>query len=467
MSSFQRPPDSDSSPVPGVTLTADFEPRPAGAAVDRGRVVPPRRAALQGKALEILTQVLLVALLPRLLGPVEFGRLTVALAIVTLASVAISLGAPSAFARFIPAQPEERRAGLARTMTARLLPVRAIQLTVACTAGLALTIGLPGRFPLADTALILFALAVEVSAILAAQIALGIGRTWVWSFRIAAKNAMLLLAVPLLFRLFGPVGVLQSLVLSSAAGLTFAGWTVVGLLRRAAPGVPVPSGAARYGMVAGVAALLMQLMYRTPVLAAGIFARSAVETGFVALATSIALALMFAVREVFTVSLPELVEHWGRDRDHAEHVLRRLGWWAEAGLVPCAIAGTFLLARALPLIAGERFAPATPTLVPVLALMPLLPLPLLGWQAAALRLQPGLAVAINGVGAAIFVPAALFLIAAWGAPGASAALLIAVTASSVMSALKLPEAVPARLLLSALAAGASVLFLAASLGLYR
>ena len=39
----------------------------------------PRRPAIQGKALEISTQVLLVTLLPRLLGPAEFGRLTLAL----------------------------------------------------------------------------------------------------------------------------------------------------------------------------------------------------------------------------------------------------------------------------------------------------------------------------------------------------------------------------------------------------
>src|SRR5512145_2692803 len=91
----------------------------------------PRQAAVRGKSLELVTQVLLVTLVPRLLGPAEFGRLTVALAIVTLGAVAISLGSPSAFARFVPGEPEPRRAGLARSMTSGLLPVRGVQLVLA------------------------------------------------------------------------------------------------------------------------------------------------------------------------------------------------------------------------------------------------------------------------------------------------------------------------------------------------
>ncbi len=435
-----------------------------GIAAGTRSAFPARRAALQGKALETVTQVLLVTLLPRLLGPIEFGRLTVALAIITLAAVAISLGAPSAFARFIPAEPEARRAGLARSMTLRLLRVRSVQLGIAIAVGVVLVWTAPGRFALLDTALVLVALAVEVTAVLAAQIALGIGRTWVWSFRIATKNAMLLLAVPLLFHAVGPLGILDGLVLSSAAGLVFAGWTVVGLIRHAERGVPVPAGAGRYGVVAGTALLLGQLTYRGPVLATSVLGRSGVETGFAALAGSIAMAIMLAVREVFTVSLPEMVEMWGRDRDRVERLLARLGWRALVALSACALAGTLVLGRGLGLVAGERFAPAVGTLVPVLALLPLLPLPLLGWQGAALELRPQVAVAINATGAAAFGASALILVPAWGAPGASAALFIGVAASSILSVWKLPAAVPVRILLVGFAAAAAVLGLARGLG---
>jgi O-antigen/teichoic acid export membrane protein len=223
----------------------------------------------------------------------------------------------------------------------------------------------------------------------------------------------------------------------------------------------------RYGVVAGTAALVGQVTYRGPVLATSLLAGSALDTGFAALAGSIAMAIMLAVRELFTVSLPEMVEHWGRDREHAERVLRRLGWWTEAALIPAALAGVLLLDRALPLVAGRQFAPATRALVPILALLPLLPLPLLGWQGAALRLRPGMALAINVAGLLAFTLTAAVLVPLWGAPGASAGLLAAVAASSALTAWKLPSSATPRLLLVAAAGSAGALVLAMTLGLTR
>jgi O-antigen/teichoic acid export membrane protein len=448
-------------------MTGESLSRP-GAAVGRAAgIIAPRRAALQGKALEVTTQVLLVMLLPRFLGPAEFGRLTVALTIVTLASVTLSLGAPSSFARFLPAEAAARRAGLARSMTLQLLRVRSVQLVIAGGLGAALVLVVPARFPPLDTGLVFLALVAEVGAVLAAQVALGIGRTWVWSFRIAAKNAALLVAVPLLFHLLGPVGLLQSILLSSVAGLVFAGWTVLGLIWRAERGIPIPAGAARYGIVAGLALLVGQLTYRGPVLAATVLAGSAVETGFAALAGSVAMAIMLAVREVFTVSLPELVDHWGRDRGHAQGLLRRLGWWSEAALVPGSLLGVMLLGHGLPLVAGQQFTPAVGTLVPILALFPLLPLPLLGWQGAALQLRPEVALTISAAGLLAFLATAVLLVPLWGARGASAGLLAAVAASSLLTAWLLPTSVPPRLLMVGMLGSLGVLALAAMMGLAR
>jgi len=426
-----------------------------------------RWGAIQGKALEIVTQGLLVLLLPRLLGPAEFGRLTLGLAIVTLGSVAISLGAPSAFARFLPAAPAERRAGLARTMTLRLAPIRVVQLAIAAGIGSSLVLLAPKRFDALDTTLVILALAAEVAAILGAQVALGIGRTRLWSFRSAARNAVLLLSVPFLFHLVGPPGVLYGVVLSCFAGLACAGWTSLLLVRRAERGVPIPEGALRYGAVAGVSAILGQLTYRGPVLATSVLARSAVETGFAALAGSLAMAIMFAVREVFTVSLPELVAHWGRDREHAQRVLRRLGWWVEAAFIPAALAGVLLLERGLPLVAGRQFTPAVGALVPILMLLPLLPLPILGWQGAALRLRPEMGLMITAAEVAVFTVAAVLLVPLWGALGATTALFLAVAASSVLTAWRLPTSVTP-LLLSVAGFGAfGVLILATIVGLLR
>src|SRR5690606_18348948 len=123
-----------------------------------------------------------------------------------------------------------------------------------------------------------------------------------------------------------------------------------------------------YGIITGLSAVLSQLTYRGPVLAAALLAGSAVETGYAGLAGGIAMAMMFAVREIFTVSLPELVEHWGRDRAKTRRVLDRIGWRAEWVLITAGLAGALMLERALPLVAGASYAGAVGALLPVVAL---------------------------------------------------------------------------------------------------
>ena len=69
----------------------------------------------------------------------------------------------------------------------------------------------------------------------------------------------MLVAVPLLFQFAGPVGVLHGLVMASVVGVAFAWFTVFGVVWRAAGGVSITEGAMRYGIVAGLAALVEQL----------------------------------------------------------------------------------------------------------------------------------------------------------------------------------------------------------------
>ena len=167
------------------------------------------------------------------------------------------------------------------------------------------------------------------------------------------------------------------------------------------------------------------------------------------------------------VSLPEHVEDWGRDRARAVRGLRRLGWWAELSLTVAGIGGVFLLSRGLPLVVGNRFTGATGAFVPVFALLPLLPLPILAAQGAALQLRPGAALADDAAGLVAFIIAALALVPLWGAAGAAAALLVAVAVSAAVSAWQLSQVVTARFLAAGLAGTATVLALGAALGLMR
>ena len=445
----------------GPTIGSATGPRASAPAGQRSA----RWGAVQGKTLEIFTQGLLVLVLPRLLGPAAFGRLTLGLAIVTLGTVAISLGAPSAFARFLPAEPPARRAGVARAMTARLVRLRGLQLLAAGAIGAVVLLLAPARFTPADAALVFVALAIEVVSLLGAQVVLGMGRTRLWSFRLAARNVALLLAVPLLLYAAGERAVLAGLVLSSAAGLAVAGWTGLRLVSRAEAGAVIPDGALSYGAVAGLSVVMWQATYRGPVLATSVLGHSAIQTGYAALAGSIAVAAMLAIRELFTVSLPELVEAWEVDRARAERTLRRVGWRVEAALLPAALLAVPVLDRAITLLAGPDFASAAVTLVPLLALLPLLPLSALGWQGAALRLRPDLALRIDAAAAVAFVAAAAVLVPAAGAAGATSALALAALVSASLYAWVLPESVTPRFLLVAAAGAAGVFALAGALGI--
>ena len=133
--------------------------------------------SVAGKTAELVTLVALAVLVPRVLGPADFGRFSVALTIVTIASVAMMLGGPTLMARYVPAAPPEERAALARALTARLAVGRAAQLAVvALVAGMLVAVD-PSAFPADLTALVLVSLALSVAATLALQTGLGLGRT--------------------------------------------------------------------------------------------------------------------------------------------------------------------------------------------------------------------------------------------------------------------------------------------------
>ena len=79
-------------------------------------------AGVVGKAAEAVTLVLLATVVPRLLGPADYGRLSVVLTLVAVGSVALTLGGATLLSRYVPAAPAQERAALARALTLRLAP---------------------------------------------------------------------------------------------------------------------------------------------------------------------------------------------------------------------------------------------------------------------------------------------------------------------------------------------------------
>lgn len=462
----------------GHTGVAEAEGRtPAGLSPLRVAVA----GSAAGKVVEMATLAVLAIVVPRVLGPFDYGRFAVPLTIVTVGSLALTLGGPAVMARFVPLAPPTQRVALARALGVRLARGRAVQLAVMGTVTAVAVAVRPDLLDPFDTSVVAVALALNVAASLLLQVGLGLGRTLPWSARYPLQNAVLVVAVLCLYPIAGTTGTTLALVVAGVAAMTFAAVTVAPAVGGAHPPVPIPTGALRFGSVQAAAAALAQATQRGGVLAVALLAGSAAQTGFASLAVGIALGATYAVLQTFTVCLPHLAgaspaprepvpardpgdPRPGREpsspstsveggSEAAEVVLRRLAGGLLAVIVPLALVAALALDGLVPAVFGDDFRGAAGAFGPALAMVVLAPLHSLVVQASALRLRPEAALA-GGVAAALaFTVTAVVAVPAWGATGGTAAGLAA-GAAGVAVALALLPGAAGRVLPMASASGA-------------
>lgn len=411
--------------------------------------------SIAGKAAELVTLVALAVLVPRVLGPADFGRFSVALTVVTIASVAMMLGGPTLLARYVPTAAPAQRAALARALTARLALGRAAQFAaVAVVAALLAVVG-PSAFPADLTALVVLALGLSVVATLALQAGLALGRTAAWSARYPLQNAVLVVAVLVLYPLGGVTAAVGAITLSCAVSVGLGAVLAGSSLRGPGTAVALPAGAMRFAVLQAAGGALVQVAHRGGVVAVVLLTGSTVQAGHAALALGVALAATYAVVQAFTVALPRLVEQGG-----GEATLRRLACAALAVVLPCALLAALLLGEAVPAVFGSGYAGAVDAFVPTLAMVVLAPINALAVQAAALRLRPEATLRSAVAGAVAFAAVALVAVAPLGATGGTAAALAGTTAAAVASIRLLPGAVGWPLAAASLGGAAAVLALA-------
>lgn len=439
----------------------------------RGPIRGAVAASMVGKAAEMVALVLLATVVPRVLGPEDFGRFSVPLTVVTIGALAMTLGGPTVMARYVPAADADRRIAVARAVGARLARGRALQLAAIATGAVGLVALDPERFPPALTAAVVVALALNVVAGLALQVALGLGRTGPWSTRWPLQNAVLVVAVLSLQAAIGDGGAVAAILIASSVGAAFGLVVLWPIATEPTEPAAVPPGAIRFGTYHATGAALTQFAQRGGVLAVALLGGSATETAYAALAIGIALGATYAVLQAFTVSLPHLsdaatdvaAERTSRSaglrgRD-PERVLRRLAGALLVLIAPGALVAVALLDPVVPAVFGADFAGAVPAFGPALAAVVLAPLNALVVQAAALRMRPGVAVASGCAAAAAFVVVALVAVPSHGAVGATGAALAGGAASAMVAARMLPGAVGGRVGAASTGGVVAVLALAA------
>jgi O-antigen/teichoic acid export membrane protein len=429
-------------------------------------VYAPVGTTLRAKALELTGQLLLVTVVPRVLGPSDYGVFALALAVVTLSSMSMALGGPTLMSRFVPAAAPHDREALARAFVVRLARWRALVLSGAVLGAAVLVAASPSSFPPAIVFLAAAALVLDVAATLAFQAALALGRRTAWNFRFGVQNTVLAAAVVAGHALAGVEGAVAALAIASAVVLLWSAALVGRPLLDAPPGASLPAGAVRFGTVQAVASLFTLMTHRGPIIAVALLAGSSVQTGFSGLAVGIALAATYAVGQLFVVQLPALVEATRHEPDLslADRSLRHLGSVSLAGTVALAVVGVCLLEWAVPVVFGERFEGAVAATAVALAVLPHAPLTAMATQSAALRLQPGLRAWTTGAGLLAFAVTAALAVPAWEATGGSVALLAGTSVTVVASALAFPGTIERRLLAATLGGSALVLGLALATG---
>jgi len=436
----------------------------------------PRRAlagSAAGKALEALTLAGLVLLVPRALGPADYGGFAVALAVATGIATATGIGGPALFARVLGPLAARERRELARALAWRLGAVRATLVAVVAVAALVAALLAPGTVSALQVLLVLAAVAIGTAATLLSQLALGLERTTAWSLRYPLENGVIVVAALALYPSAGLNGAIAAIALGAAAALVLGFATVRPELAVRARGVsiakldaargartakldaargartaeleaarlPLPAGVLRFARLQAAGGALTQIVHRGAAPACALLGAGAVAAGHAAIAAGAALAITYAVMQTTLVALPSAARAFAADRAGAEASLRRVAGMAAVVVVPAcallALLAELLLAAAL----GEDFRDAATPLRIALAAAALAPLWALATQLAALREQPEAVLVGAAVGATAFVAVAAVAVPGSGAEAAAMAMLVGVAATVVgtFAALRWPR----------------------------
>jgi O-antigen/teichoic acid export membrane protein len=420
--------------------------------------------SMVGKSAEMATLLVLATVVPRALGPEAYGRFSVALAIVTVGSLALTLGGPTTMARYVPSARPGERLALARRLGARLALGRAVQLAALAAGAAVLVVAAPRQFPAVLTALVVVALALNVMATLELQVGLGLGRTGPWSARYPLQNLVLIAGVLALHGLADDTGAVAAIVVAGLAAVALGTVVVAPVVRAPVDPVDLPAGAIRFGALQAGGAGLAQVCHRGGVLAVALLAGSAVETGYAALAVGIALGATYAILQAFTVVLPHLAaEHddTGSTPGPAETSLRRLATTMLAVIAPAAVIVALILPRVVPALFGEAYRGAVDAFGPALGMVVFAPLNALAVQVSALRWRPQASLASAIAGVAAFLLVAALAVPPLGATGGTAAGLAGVAAMAAVSIGLLRPAIGTGLALGTLTGAAAVVGVAA------
>ena len=397
-----------------------------------GRLVSETLAA---KWAELVSQALLILIVPRALGAAPYGEFAVAFSVVSVLSFTLGMGAPLAAIRYVPAAAPDQRSARARAVARSVGASRARMLAVLTVAAAVLAPTVLD-VPLAETLTVCAAAWCSVGSTIASELGLALGRARVWNARFPLENGLVVVAAPVGHAVSGAHGAIAGMALACAATFAVLYRWVAGELREAPAGAPLPPEAVAYARLQTVTVTLATLVKRGGPLAMPILGASATQTGFAAVATGLGTAGLTTVMSLLIVQLPRLV-HRGPDtlvdaEDEGGRTARTALLVAMAAALPAAL----LAGPAIDLALGSEFSGARSAVVLALPAVPLGAALGLASLISSLRLRPGALAASWALGSVTFAALAAATIPSLHADGAalsmSAGLIVACVAATLL-----------------------------------
>jgi O-antigen/teichoic acid export membrane protein len=418
---------------------------------------------LAAKWAELVTQALLLLLVPRALGPPAYGEFAVAFGVVSLLSLGLGLGAPLAAIRYVPAVHPSERVARARSMARDVAAGRARLLAVLTVAAVALAPTLLD-VPVVVVVAVCAAAWCSVGSSIASELALALRRTRVWNARFPLENSLIVAAAVGGHAALGTRGAIVGMAIASAMTFALLFGGILGELRRAPAGGPLPPEAAMYARLQTLTVVLNTLVTRAGPLAMPLAGASSTETAFAAIATGVGAAGAGTVMSLLAVQLPRLAHEAREVPAHAEEEAQRSGRGALVVAVSAALPAALLTGPAIDLALGSEFAGARSSLALALAAVPLAAVPGLAGLIASLRIRPGRLTAVWAAGAATFAAVAAATIPALAADGAALAMVAGFLATCLTSTLLLGGRTVGAMSVAAVAGAAAVLAAGAAAG---
>jgi len=381
------------------------------------------------KGLQIIGQMAMVALVPRMFGPENYGRFAFVLSLSYLGQMLGDFGTLDVLGRFVP----EISADRTRQLYMRLFVFKIIVslLAGAVTVGAALWLSDWMTWPWALLAGL--SVTVHIVARLPFQLALGLNRIGTWMAEQSGRQWFLLAAVLLLWWLAGFTGALVAVVLME---VLFAGLGLWGWMRdhwqpadlRFDWGFIRPY--LRFGLSFFLANLTAVALYRSGPVLVELLTRQSAEAGYFNLALGLFLMVYITLSQFAQSLIPTLGSLRAKGETAQMQIwldnFVRYSWLLSwLGVIVIWLTADW----AVPLVFGAEFAAGAAALKWVSLSIPMTAVLWAGNSLSTVVGRGRIKFGASVVGLVVFVAAAVWLTPLYGAVGAAMALGLSITAN--------------------------------------